>query len=271
MCRSTTQSQLTNSNNNNNSNAKHDGNKISFDDNDNKSSSLFSNKDRALHYFHTAAVTLGFLTLPLLINRGYTQWFFWLSVVQLFAGRRYRQLYLHRFLALMGTSICMGWYAALTYDYVRHGRMGHILYRNMPFSEHMMDGSNSGDHLTIVEGALGWKLLSHVLDTLGHPVLTYYYWSRCATYQEVLGDWNTIIPTLLLSRFWSWWHCYQNFGDVTKLWYFGYDVYVVTDLDGWLPAYLAEGTFYAAVVAHKLLSSSSSITKRAEAAKTKTV
>jgi hypothetical protein len=188
---------------------------------------------------------------PLLpwINRGYTQWFH--SVV--LAWLLTQSPLLVNFLALQGTSVTLGWYAALINDYCLYGPFGRILYNNMPhcMMQHMVMPSGE-----LVYSQMGMYMmgLSHVLDTLGHPILAYYFVHR--HYKDggnldSLLTWRVIISTYMLSRIWSLVHTYFNFGDF-RLFYFGYDVYKISDLDSWLPAYLAEGTLYLLIVAWKL-------------------
>jgi hypothetical protein len=103
--------------------------------------------------------------------------------------------------------------------------------------------------------------VSHILDLLAHPLLTYYFWYRhrkrfCATAgvwafmrQILTGD--VIASAYLFSRVWSLTHTKYNTGSF-GLWYVGYDVYVMDSLDSWYPAYIVEGIVYGTATLWKL-------------------
>mmetsp|Transcript_24963 Transcript_24963/g.68840 ORF Transcript_24963/g.68840 Transcript_24963/m.68840 type:complete len:300 (+) Transcript_24963:260-1159(+) len=240
-----------------------------------------------------------FLIFPssLYVNRGFTVWFHWASVFYLLTQSRFVQ----KFLILSGISICMGWYACLVYELVVHGRFFDALYKNMPaaLTQYMLLEEDNATHgignnnynnnnrdnnalnaTASVNGTLDLAsthsllamLLSHVLDLLGHPLLTYYFWrknksSKRATEthpnqnkpddHETIFTWPVILTAYCYSRIWSLFHTYYNYGFFAYF-YVGFDVYVLDDLDSWYPAYLMETLFYASVVTWKLIAKESS-------------
>lgn len=100
-----------------------------------------------------------------------------------------------------------------------------------------------------------YKLLSHVLDILGHPVIVYLFWrihkSYGGNWQDLLS-WPVIIMAWHTSRLWSFVHSFHNKG-TWDIWYFGHDVYVLNDTNVYLTAYVAEGLCFGGVVGWKLL------------------
>lgn len=198
------------------------------------------------------------------LNRGYTVWFHCITVMFVLT----RSEFLGRFLVLQGTSITLGWYAAICNDFWCHGRFWHILYMNMPAAMTnamtvVQEGGTTVVHFTAL--SMSVMLLSHALDTFAHPGLTYLLWKRhseahgssdvttrtaTSALQSIL-TWPVIISTYLTSRLWSVVHVYYNTGKF-GLFYFGHDVYMIHDLDSWLPAYLAEGLLYVAIVIYKI-------------------
>lgn len=166
---------------------------------------------------------------------------------------------------VQGTGVTLGWYAALWNDYQLHGRFAHILYWNMPsiMKQHMVEGDTGPLHPTTM--GLAMRILSHTLDTAGHPILAYVFWRRhCAQHnkqQQQHGDnasplstlltWPVIVATYVLSRIWSIVHVYYNqnrFG----MFYSGYDVYIIRDTDSWSSAYIAEAIFYSMILFYKM-------------------
>jgi hypothetical protein len=229
---------------------------------------------------------VAFALLPLVVptdcylNRGFTQWFFWASV---FYGLT-RWKFLVKFQILLGTSVCLGWYCSLCYDYYQHGRFFDILYKNMPqimTNQMFIFNDNDTDNYstTIRDATLDFQstrslltmLLANVLDTLMHPLQTYYFWWLYQKQQQNHntngggGDgklkpssscsdiltWPVIVSSYMYSRLWSVTHTYYNFGTPGPF-YVGHDVYVLDSLDAWYPAYIAESTVYATVVLWKL-------------------
>jgi hypothetical protein len=184
--------------------------------------------------------------------------------------------FLERMLVLSGISICLGWYAALVYEYVKYDRFCHPLYKNMPsmISQYMILETNDDGYVGGIldfESAtsLSMMALSHVLDLLGHPLLTYYLW-RChnrrvgvrssvhAATAVSMSDvaahgltWPVVLAAYAASRMWSLTHTYYNFG-YFGLFYIGHDVYLMDDLDSWCPAYIAEGVIFGSVILWKL-------------------
>ena len=141
------------------------------------------------------------------INRGFTQWFHWFTLIQLFT----QSTTLCKFQILSGLGICVGWYSALIYDYIAHDIFGHGLYKNMPLSMvnemfeyetnnmislrhsrqlklyydasdvHIFDDGSS--FLSQINTTcLKTMIISHTLDIIGHPILVYYFWRRYVTY-----------------------------------------------------------------------------------------
>ena len=242
--------------------------------------------------------TLLFLFLPtqVYINRGYTQWFHGLSL--LFPLCRDDDWFA-RFLAVQGFSITAGWYASLLTEWFLHGRFAHILYLNMPdlMKQFMMiqdtkDGAariyhwawwssftttptTTTESLGTLIGSDVIKVLSHGLDLVGHPLLTYYYWRYCwrrGHDWHSITTWSVCVATYALSRIWSWAHCRHNYHDPSEepgqdmqngalewwqhdWFYFGYHVYVIPpdSLHLWLPAYVTEGLLYLTVLLYKIL------------------
>lgn len=220
------------------------------------------------------------------LNRGYTQWFHWTWLAFLLS----RSEFLARCLALQGTSVTLGWYAALHNDYRLHGRFAHILLWNMPtiMKLHMLEAPIETGIPKTTALAILLRIGAHTLDTLGHPILALYFWRRewkrlalkqadginkvngesgigykpnarttpaSVTWADVCSSiltWDVIFATYLLSRWWSILHVYINHQRQFGLFYFGYDVYTISDLDSWSSAYIAEGILYGIIVLWKL-------------------
>jgi hypothetical protein len=186
------------------------------------------------------------------LNRGFTVWFHLVALLYLLTQSRF----VAKFQALIGTSICLGWYAALIYDWFQYSNFFLILYRNMPtvMKEIMfVQGTNSLNLACL--SSINVILLSHILDTLGHPLLTLYFWRQHQKQGGTLAtllSWDVIMSTWIFSRCWSLTHTYYNFGK-PGLYYFGYDVYVIDEgtLDLWYPAYIVESLFYFSIVVWK--------------------
>jgi hypothetical protein len=191
------------------------------------------------------------------LNRGFTHWFHLVSFLYFLTHSKF----IEKFQALIGTSICLGWYASIIYDYLAYGNIFAILYRNMP---------TALTEIMVEEGKVNYEsweststmVLSHVLDFLGHPVLTYYFWcqykKRGGTIVNLLS-WDVVAATWLFSRSWSLTHSCYNFGK-PHMFYMGYDVYVIDEgtLDLWYPAYVVESLVYSSIILWKLSSFSSS-------------
>lgn len=185
------------------------------------------------------------------INRGFTHWFHLMSFLYALTQSQF----IAKFQALIGTSICIGWYAAICYDLHKYGNFFAILYWNMPSSLTnimVQDGIVNYDTWE----SIGTMVLSHVLDTLAHPLLAYYFWckhtEKGGTVKSLLS-WDVVGATWLFSRCWSWSHSYYNFGEF-HMYYIGYDVYNITEgtLDLWYPAYVTESILYCCITCWKL-------------------
>mmetsp|Transcript_13759 Transcript_13759/g.14873 ORF Transcript_13759/g.14873 Transcript_13759/m.14873 type:complete len:234 (-) Transcript_13759:32-733(-) len=108
-------------------------------------------------------------------------------------------LFLERVLLVCGISISLGWYSCLLYEYIWYGRFFDALYKNMPSilchymiiynNDHDHDNSTNTNTITSQDqdnGTLDFEsyyslvamAVSHILDLLGHPLLTYYFWRR---------------------------------------------------------------------------------------------
>jgi hypothetical protein len=225
------------------------------DSNNNKTQSESEYKYWPLH---PLAVLALFPLLPTecYLNRGYTQWFHWTAVAYLLT----RSTFLRRFLVVQGTGITLGWYSAIANDWYWNGKFCHVLYHNMPstMTNVMVDSTSQTNSLLLDS----WQSLlvmglSHLLDTLGHPLLTLYFYRLHCNAGGSLRDlfsWNIVVSTYMLSRLWSLTHTLYNYGTPGGgLFYVGYDVYIMEDLNSWMAAYVAEGVFYATIVLYKIL------------------
>ncbi len=177
----------------------------------------------------------------LYLNRGYTVWYHLITFTYLLTNWEP----LRRFLMVQGTSISLGWYAALFNDWYQNGRFGHILYMNMPaFMKCEMFDYEAG-HVFYTHRSIAYMAVSHVLDTLLHPGIVYFMYkahrSSGGNIENILS-WRVLASTFVVSRLWSMVHTYYHTGIING-WYFGYDVYHIHDLDSWMPAYVAEILF----------------------------
>ena len=111
--------------------------------------------------------------------------------------------------------------------------------------------------------AMAMKILSHILDTLGHPGLAYlFYRLHCnefrtnnddnsrSVWRDILS-WEVITSAWYLSRLWSMVHSYNNFGSV-KLWYYGFHVYKLNNLNAYFIAYVVEGLCFVVAILYRL-------------------
>lgn len=141
------------------------------------------------------------LLKSMLFNAGYTKWFHWLSLVHLLT----QNTFLSRLLAVMGMTVTLGWWASMLYDLVMYGRLAHILHLNMPFTDRMviLAATNNVQIVVYNEQTLPYILFSHLLDTLGHPVLALYYWkvNNCDICR--ICTWPVLVSAYMLSRTWS--------------------------------------------------------------------
>lgn len=183
------------------------------------------------------------------LNRGFTVWFHLASVVQVVTQSKFAA----KVLSLTGTSICLGWYASLAFEYFYHGRFFDALYKNMPSAlvDEIVDPSTGAPDFESTNSLVA-MLICHVLDFIGHPLLAYYFWKKSRKESNTaLLAWPVLIVTYCFSRTWSIVHNYHNYGKF-GLFYFGFDVYVIDDLDAWYPAYIMESMFFASLVLWKL-------------------
>ena len=144
---------------------------------------------------YVALAMLSFLPTSCYLNRGFTIWFHWMSVFYLLTQSKF----IKKFQILIGTSICLGWYAALSYEYFYHGRFMDALHKNMPkvmVNVMVKDGILDFESMD----SLMMMGLSHILDMLGHPLLTYYFWRRHKMDGGKLSDvlsWPVIVSTYM--------------------------------------------------------------------------
>mmetsp|Transcript_14846 Transcript_14846/g.22841 ORF Transcript_14846/g.22841 Transcript_14846/m.22841 type:complete len:284 (+) Transcript_14846:2-853(+) len=233
-----------------------------------KASSSSSSRPRIPLY--VALLLIPFLPSDWYINRGYTQWFHGVAILQLVTNNQF----VAKFCALQGLTVCCGWYACMACDYVWHGRFGHLLYRNMPTAlmSYMIEEYTSETHNIILKhddyllsyGAMG---VAHLLDFLGHPILCWYFWKKSASYYSCDNNknktnnavavltWPIIITTYLFSRLWSITQSYVNYGGSWQFHYFGTHVYDIphNSLHLWYPAYIAEAVCYVVIISWKLV------------------
>lgn len=193
--------------------------------------------------------------LPLLptsfyLNRGYTVWFHLTSIVYFLT----RSPFVRKILILQGLGICLGWYAAIAYDWFVDGTFCHTLYRNMPASmlPHMIQAHGDDGGYTILNTYSSWaaKAMSHILDTIGHPGLACLFYKLHTkwggTWNDILS-WPIIVSAWHFSRTWSLVHSYYNTG-TARFWYYGDDVYVLNNLNAYLIAYVVEGVCFGVAI-----------------------
>ncbi|KAL3802467.1 hypothetical protein ACHAW5_009726 [Stephanodiscus triporus] len=98
------------------------------------------------------------------------------------------------------------------------------------------------------------KGVSHVLDIIAHPGLAYLFYRLHRRSGGTLSDifsWPVIIVAWHMSRTWSVLHSYHNNG-VLAFWYYGYDVYKLTNLNSYLVSYIAEGVCFSVAISFRL-------------------
>jgi hypothetical protein len=193
------------------------------------------------------------------LNRGFTIWFHWLCL----AGWLTQNDMLRKFIVVVGTSICLGWYSSILADFMYFDRpVFRLLYKNMlPSMSQIMVDESTGN-LFYHSKSIAMMVLSHILDGCGHPGLVYYFWREHTVRhrggggggRRLVGDlvsWPAIASAFLYSRAWSMVHNYYNFGQMGYF-YFGYNIYNIDCLTQWYPAYIAETVFFGSVVLFKL-------------------
>lgn len=188
------------------------------------------------------------------LNRGFTQWFHWGIIFYYMTGKKDWWL---KFLIVQGGGVCAGWYSAVVFEYFNYGRLCHLLYNNMPQElreVYLTDGKlASGGIITDNVPALVGLALTHLIDFLAHPVLTYVMWkihkSRGGTLRSILL-WDILSIGYVYTRFYSCVHWYFNDG-VLGLWYIGYDVYNIDNTESYVAAYIGESLFFLALACYK--------------------
>ena len=211
-----------------------------------------------------AILLLSLLPTSFYLNRGYTVWFHLLSVIYLLS----QSTFIRKILILQGIGICLGWYAAIATDWFVDNTFCHTLYRNMPesimFYMIKEDESESSYIILNTYTAMAMKILSHVLDTVGHPGLAYLFYrlhsnefrrtndddNSRSVWRDILS-WEVIVTSWYLSRLWSMVHSYYNFGEV-KLWYYGHDIYKLNNLNAYFIAYVVEGLCFVVAILYRL-------------------
>ena len=188
------------------------------------------------------------------LNRGYTKWFHIMSVAYFLT----RSTFLRKVLVLQGIGICVGWYSVIPFDWFVDGTFCHVLYRSMPrlMLQHMVqdlpcdDGGECEYVILNTFTSILMKGLSHVLDIIAHPGLAYLFYRlhrRCGGTLRDIFAWPVIVVAWHVSRAWSVVHSYHNDG-ILAFWYYGYDVYKLTNLDSYLVSYIAEGVCFSVAI-----------------------
>jgi len=144
-------------------------------------------------------------------------------------------------------------YFAICNDWYLHGRFGHILYMNMPNVMKSLMVDEAG-YVVNTPDSIPIKIASHVLDCLAHPGITYALWRAHRrdyklrrTVRDVITV-QTVVSAWMLSRFWSVVHLLYN-GHEFGVFYAGYDVYHIHDLESWPAAYVGEAIVFCVYVA----------------------
>ena len=192
------------------------------------------------------------------LNRGYTKWFHLMSVAYFLT----RSTFLRKVLVLQGIGICVGWYSVIPFDWFVDGKFCHMLYRNMPDSmlSYMVkdlpcdDGGECGYVIFDSLNSILMKALSHMVDIVAHPGLVFLFYGIHKRSGGTLSDifaWPVIVVAWHVSRTWSIVHSYHNNG-VLAFWYYGYDVYKLTNLDSYLVSYIAEGVCFSVAILCRL-------------------
>lgn len=158
------------------------------------------------------------------LNRGFTQWFHWGCIFFMLTGQ---QDFWRRFVVVNGGSVCAGWYAAVVHDYLYYSRFCHLLYNNMPQNMRTLMLTNTklaSGGINTDTASLACIALTHMIDILAHPLITYAIWkmhtSRGGTLRSLV-TWDIIVATYAFSRLYSMVHLWHNEGAVTSLFYYG--------------------------------------------------
>lgn len=194
-----------------------------------------SDSEGCRHQFWPVSPWLLVCFLPLMptemfLNRGYTLWFNW-GVLAFFLTRNEK---LCQFLAIQGTSVCLGWYSSVAMERILQGTFFHLLYNNSPqvLREMLMDN----DVMIFTWKALSLRVLVHLFDLIAHPLLTLWCWRKLGSREFAV---SSIVASYGCSRVWSLLHSFYNQG-YFSFHYVGHDIYNVNDLRLWYPAYIAE-------------------------------
>lgn len=204
-------------------------------------------------YIRIALVLIGLFQLPstFYLNRGYTIWYYYTSIIALILGTNFS----HSFVIIQGIGINIGWYAVILQDIIANSRGFHILYANMPIGMKSIMFHQQTGALLNTSAAFKMKFFSHVLDILGHPCLTLAFMYSCLRTRKLRWKDVLTLPVIIsafgLARIWSLFHNYYNKGTV-GIYYAGYDVYNIDSLDSWFYAYVSEGLFYFSVLSWRL-------------------
>lgn len=90
----------------------------------------------------------------------------------------------------------------MAYDFIVHGNFAHVLYWNMPWTEQMLDEKTKSE-LVFNQRTMPYVILTHVMDTLGHPLLAAYFWKVNDWNLKEICTWPVLISTYSFSRVWS--------------------------------------------------------------------
>ena len=137
-----------------------------------------------------------------------------------------------------------------------------MLYRNMPdpMLPYMVkelpcdDGGECGYVILDSLSSILMKALSHIVDIVAHPGLVCLFYGLHKRSGGTLSDifaWPVIVVAWHVSRTWSIVHSYHNNGTLA-FWYYGYDVYKLTNLDSYLVSYIAEGACFSEAILCRL-------------------
>ena len=181
------------------------------------------------------------------LNRGYTQWCHWVFLAYCLTHSKA----LCQFICIQSLLINVGWYCTLFTDYYYNGRVGDILFRNMPtiLSQYILEASDniSGQDValqTTLESYLA-QIVAFGFDLLLHPLLCYYVWSTCFFKRSMsvaaICSWQMLGAAVVLSRIWSLVHCYHHY-QTFDVYYYGPHVYKVPPVYNhlWTAAYVGE-------------------------------
>ena len=249
------------------SNDKNKSKEASTSNNGTAGGSTIIDKILPLHPSIVIVIMAIFLPYSCFLNRGFTIWFHWMSILHLVT--QFQSMFIEKFLILSGTSISLGWYSTLLWECIYHGRYFDALYNNVDVLYDYIPSSIMSSHpFTPI-------IIIHIFDLLGHPLLTYYFWLRYNNNNNSIATtpppdnrdknndksihiideictWPVLISAYIFSRVWSIVHTYHNFG-YFGLFYVGFDVYIIDSLDMWYPAYTTETFLYSSLILRKFI------------------